>query len=284
MHGKKIYILFALLGMAVLIICLVVGALNKLDWLILTGFGVCAADFIIIGIIYGVRFIRELNAELKENSTKERSPENEEELLEKINNAPNGEESLKAQSVYYAEGAENAGELIASAFGFSKEGKKAFKKASFGDKAKVIAFFAWLGITLLTFGVGITLSNLRVQPAGFITMGAGGGLFFLTIIAALIFNLAERRAYFGSTRAKRKIAASHGAKIRTGVVKRCEIHSQHKAGNRTPQISGTLYQIWVWTSDKEPLVRLVCSKRYQKYDKVRFYEGRGLGKRRIIEE
>jgi len=70
-----------------------------------------------------------------------------------------------------------------------------------------------------------------------------------------------------------------------GVVKRCEIHSQHKAGGRTPRISGTLYQIWVWTSDKEPLVRLICSKRYQKYDKVRFYEGRGLRiKRRIIEE
>ena len=283
MHGKKIYILFAILGMAVLIVCFVVGALNQLDWLILTGFGVCAADFIIVGAIYSVKFIRGLNAELKENAQKERTPETEPELLDRINSSTDKEESLKAQAVYYSGGAENAGELIASAFGFTKEGKEAFKKASTGEKAKVIILFVWFGITLLTFFVGITLSNLKIQPAGFITMGVGGGSFFLTIIGAVTYSLIERRIYFNSKPSK--MTAPSKRKIRMGVVKRCEIHSQHKAGGRTPRISGTLYQIWVWTSDKEPLVRLICSKRYQKYDKVRFYEGRGLRiKRRIIEE
>ncbi len=283
MHGRKLYILVALLGMAVLIVCFVVGALKQLDWLILTGFGVCAADFIIVGITYGIRFIRELNKELKENAAKERTAETESELLDRINSSTDREESLKAQAVYYGGGADNAGELIASAFGFTKEGKEAFKKSTTGEKAKVIILFLWFGITLLTFFVGITLSNLKIQPAGFITMGAGGGSFFLTIIGAVIYSSVERRVYFNSKPTRG--TASVGEKIRTGVVKRCEIHSQHKTGNRTPRISGTLYQIWVWTSDKEPLVRLICSKRYQKYDKVSFYEGHGLRKkRRIIEE
>ena len=269
--------------MAALIVCFVVGALKQLDWLILTGFGVCAADFIIVGITYGMRFIRELNKDLKENAAKERTAETESELLDRINSSTDREESLKAQAVYYGGGADNAGELIASAFGFTKEGKEAFKKSTTGEKAKVIILFLWFGITLLTFFVGITLSNLKIQPAGFITMGAGGGSFFLTIIGAVIYSSVERRVYFNSKPTRG--TASVGEKIRTGVVKRCEIHSQHKTGNRTPRISGTLYQIWVWTSDKEPLVRLICSKRYQKYDKVSFYEGHGLRKkRRIIEE
>ena len=131
--------------------------------------------------------------------------------------------------------------IISSSFGFTKEGKEAFKNASLGDKAKVIALFAWLGITLLTFAVGITLSNLNIQPSGFITMGVGGGSFFLTVVAALIFSSVERRIHFAGSRIKlsRRV-------IRIGVVKRCELHSQG--------LKCDVYQIWVWPSEKNRFI------------------------------
>ncbi len=265
--------------MAALITCFVVGALRKLDWLIILGFGICVVDFFAVGIAYGVKFFRELNDGLKEASKNEFTPENEAELLNSVNSASDAEESLKAQAKYYGGGAENVGELIAAAFGFTKEGRKAFKNAPPREKAKVIALFLWLGLTLLVFVVGITLSNLHIQPVGFIIMGVGGGSFFLTVIVALLFSAFERRAFFKCSVSVKRIRA-----VRTGVVKRCELHSQHKSGSATPQISGTLYQIWVWTSDKEPLVRLICRKKYAKYDKVEYVERSGLFKRRRIIE
>lgn len=288
MENKKIYYLFIFLGMSALIVCMVVGALYRMNWLIFLGFGICIVDFLAVGLTYGIKFIIELNNELKKNAQQERTPEKEEELLERINSATSREESMMAQAEYYGEGAENAGELIATAFGFSKENRKAFKKASAKEKAKTVLIFVWFGLTLLTFLAGISLSNARIQPAGFITMGVGGGSFFLTIIGFLIFSLVERNSYLRGVR-ERKRTKPDTVKIRgrnrTGVVKRCEIHSQFKTGSRrTPRISGTLYQIWVWTSDKEPLVRLACSRRYQKYEKVTFSESGGLIKRRRIIE
>lgn len=268
-------------------VCLVIGALNKMDWLILLGAGICAVDFIAVGVVYGVYFVRKLNKELAEEAKKERTPEREAELLDEINSATNAEESKIAQAKYYGGGAENAGELIASAFGFSKEGRQAFKEADLREKLKPVAIFVWLGITLITFFVGITLSNIQIQPVGFIVMGAGGGSFFLTIIGFFIYSIGERRTYFRGSKASKKPIKEEPSKnpVRRGVVKRCEIHSQHKTGNRTPKVSGTLYQIWVWTSPDEPLVRLICSRRYEKYEKVRFTERRGIrAKRRIIED
>ncbi|MDE6868542.1 MAG: hypothetical protein K2J83_05315, partial [Clostridia bacterium] len=270
------------LGMVALVVCFVIGALNRLDWLIILGFVICVADFLAVGIAYGVKFIRELNVGLKKNAQQERTPAEEAELLEKINSAKNREESLKAQAEYYGEGAENAGELIASAFGFSKEGKEAFKKAPASEKAKPVLFFVWLGLTLLTFLVGLSVTSVRIQPAGYIIMGVGGGLFFLTVIGLLIYSLVERRNFYSAPKSS-KYRKSKKV-VKRGLVKRCEVHSQHKIGRRTPKISGTLYQVWVWTSATEPLVRLVCSRKYMKNERVSFTETRGIRvKRRIIE-
>ncbi|MDE5943847.1 MAG: hypothetical protein K2H30_06550 [Clostridia bacterium] len=282
MKGKALYLIIGALGMVALIVCFVIGALYRMDWLIFLGFGICVADFLAVGIAYGVKFIRELNADLKKNAQQERTPEEEAELLEKINSAKTREESLKARAEYYGEGAENAGDLISSAFGFSKEGKEAFKKAPASEKAKPVLIFVWLGLMLLTFMAGILLSSARIQPTGFIIMGVGGGLFFLTIIGFLIYSLVERRNYYSAPKSSKYRKPKKV--VRRGVVKRCEVHSQHVIGRRTPKISGTLYQIWVWTSATEPLVRLVCSRKYMKNERVSFTETRGIRvKRRIIE-
>lgn len=273
--------------MAALIVCMVIGASYRMDWLIFLGFGICIVDFLTVGLTYGIKFLIELDRELKQNAQQERTPEKEEELLEKVNSATSREESIKAQAEYYGGEADGVGELIATSFGFSKENRKAFKKAPAREKAKTVLIFVWLGLTLFTFLAGISLSNAHIQPAGFIVMGAGGGAFFLTILGFIIYSLVERSAYFSSRRErKRTKQRPDGISVRnrTGVVKRCEIHSQLKIGKRTPRIYGTLYQIWVWTSDDEPLVRLVCSRRYQKYEKVTFSESRGLIKRRKIIE
>lgn len=273
--------------MAALIVCMVIGALYRMDWLILMGFGICIVDFLAVGITYGIKFLIELDRDLKESAKEERTPEKEAELLEKVNTASNREESMRAQAEYYGNGADGVGELIATSFGLSKESREEFKKSSVKDKLKVVAIFGWFGLTLLIFFVGITLSNAAIQPAGFVLMGCGGGSFFLTLIVFAIYSAVERRSYYRGVSKRKKSVERLGrssCRTRTGVVKRCEIHSQYKVGRRTPRISGTLYQIWVWTSDKEPLIRLVCSRRYQKYEKVTFTERRGLIKKyRIVE-
>lgn len=153
--------------MAVMIICIILGAHYHKGYVSLVGVIFCAVGLSALGLIIKIKTLREINHELKQSA----------------------EET--------GEGPENVGELIQSCFGFTKEGKERFKKSSVGDKLKVIALFGTLGLLLFTMAVGVAFANAgtlddgtitNIATIGFILMGIGGGGFFLEIILIIVIS------------------------------------------------------------------------------------------------
>jgi membrane protein implicated in regulation of membrane protease activity len=267
----KLYGLFAILGVIIFDTCLITGLIYRKYYIVFIGSGILA----IIIVAYSIYFFREVNAALKENSEKQRTAEKEKELLEDVNTATNRYDSKLAQANYYASGVDTA-ELFASALGFSKENKEAYKTASKKDKAKVILIYASLFGTMLLFIVGIGLT--AIGSVGFIVMGIGGGGFFLIILSFLIISVNQRKSHYKH----KSINDASGFHFCKGIVERCSIHSQHIVGRHTPRISGTLYMIYVAPEIGNKKFWLTSSDYFEKGAVVHYYESLKNSKKRFI--
>ena len=283
---NKIFGIFIALGMVVMIAGFIIGSVIDNEYVMIGGFAFCFIEFVILGIIRIVFVFKDINKELKAEAKKARTPEREAELIEEINSSDTVEEKAIAQAKYYGQGAENVGELVQACFGFTKEGKENFKNSSKTDKFKVIAILASFGLLLLTFFIGIFLAGYLdslLQLIGFIMMGVGGGGFFLVIMVLLIISLVQRHRYF-STRKQDIADIEYKAVICEGTVISCAVHSQVTTGTRYySRVQNTLYQIIVNPDEEQKTIRFLCSRLYNKGERIKYYRFKN-NKRILIED
>lgn len=169
---RRTIIIWVSVCLSVMIICLVLGAHYRQEYIGLGGVIFCFVWLTVLGIINKVKTLHYVNHELKELA---------------------GEDP---------ECPENVGELVQMSFGFTKDAKKKLKVAPTRDKLKVIALFVSLGLLLLTMAAGVLLARLgtlgdgtisKLAITGFILMGIGGGGFMLEIILLIVISSIKNR-------------------------------------------------------------------------------------------
>ena len=170
--SRRTKIIWICVCIAVMIICIALGARFRNEYVSLGGVIFCFVGLTALGITVKVRAMREIKRALKELG--EEDPDN----------------------------PSTVGELVQMCFGFTKEAKRKLKAAPTGDKLKVIALFVSLGVLLAIMAAGIVCANIgtlsngtitKTATIGFILMGIGGGGFFVEIILLAIISHFKNR-------------------------------------------------------------------------------------------
>ncbi len=189
-----------------------------------------------------------------------RTPEQEKELIDKINSTSGGE-NYRALVEYYSNGSESLTELFMTSFGFSKENREFFKSHNHEIIMSIlILVFSIICFTLPIIGFIVsTITGNKIIH--YYCMGVGLGAFALFFFSALFIN--KLKGYRGVLFSNINLEKLNDYQleelkkrfyIHLGNAKRSLVYSQSRVsfqfGSRnvnhsTTRILNTTYKIWV---------------------------------------
>ncbi len=207
-------------------------------------------------------FLTQIFKKNKVNNAKTiyRTPEQEKELLDKINSTSGGE-NYRALVEYYSNGSESLTELFMTSFGFSKENREFFKSHNHEIIMSIlILVFSMICFTLPIIGF-IVSSITGNNNIHLYCMGVGLGAFALFFFSALFIN--KLKGYRGVLFSHIQLEKLNNYQleelkkrfyIHLGKAKKSLVYSQsrvnfqfgsRKVNHSTTRILDTTYKIWV---------------------------------------
>lgn len=279
----KIFLSIILIGVAIFVTLLVTEQVYNVKYLAIIGVAIMVVLVVGTMIAAFVFFIKDLNKELKKNSKKERTPKEDEKLLNNIYTAKNNTEREIAKAAYIGEGCDSAGEIILSSFGLSKEARNCYKGASPKDKFLTVFVYVFLIMCILAFGVGAVFCNISVT-IGLIIMGVSVSGFFGFIVVSVIVNKVQHNNFYKTPKIKTKTHTNKKRKklednttkneIKSAIVKRCFNHSVGR--------NGQLFCVWVYNQNEKYDFKMITNKHHEKGDVVYYYQNGN--KRTVVED
>ena len=198
----RYYPIIAIFALAFFGASLGIGLSKDIDWLVTLGVVILAVTISVMSLSKTIWFFWTVATVMKEKrrSGQEKDGKTADEESDYYECDDDGNASADAPSAVPSAAA--PAQIDSKVDGDKEQSGPAYKKSSDpppskhwsrGDKAKVFLIFGSLGLTLLTFAVGIFFAKIDITSIGFPLMGAGGGGFALIIFVLIIASVVQDR-------------------------------------------------------------------------------------------